>query len=245
MQVHDSSAARLDALVMSHIFCYLMPKDLAKVQRVCRTWCTVAKDPEVRKAAFLACWRILSVNGELKSSKVLEAATLSSFMWKHKVENGDTLQRLAVKYNSDVISIKRANKIITDRSLISHKVVYVPVTCAADVHDRHVVLAVHPVSCRDIAVVCTTLESAEERDDDRSPKARRAQVQQLKGKLSHLLGKTLHIDESTAKFYIEDADGDLKVAMERFAMDMEWESKSPGPIRTAPVQQWINGDIGF
>lgn len=40
------------------------------------------------------------------------------------------------------------------------------------------------------------------------------QVDQLTGKMSALLGRSKHIDESAARYYLDEAGGDLKRAME-------------------------------
>jgi len=42
------------------------------------------------------------------------------------------------------------------------------------------------------------------------------QVDVLQARLCQLLGRSLYIDEATAKFYLEDAEGDMKAAMEAF-----------------------------
>jgi hypothetical protein len=41
--------------------------------------------------------------------------------------------------------------------------------------------------------------------------------------LCQALGRSLYIDEATAKFYLEDAGGDMKTAMEAFG---EWAPNS-------------------
>eukprot|EP00775_Hariotina_reticulata_P005719 gene5719-5959_t len=70
-------------------------------------------------------------------------------------------------------------------------------------------------------------------------------IDALQAKLCVLLGRSLHVDESTAKFYLEDAGGDVKAAMEAFAQDLAWEGATPGPIRKVPLQRWISGEIGI
>jgi hypothetical protein len=67
----------------------------------------------------------------------------------------------------------------------------------------------------------------------------------LQAKLCQLLGRSLHVDDSTAKFYLEDAGGDVKAAMEAFADDLRWEGTTAGPIRTVPVSRWIKGEVGL
>jgi hypothetical protein len=42
------------------------------------------------------------------------------------------------------------------------------------------------------------------------------QVDILQARLCQALGRSLYIDEATAKFYLEDAGGDMKTAMEAF-----------------------------
>lgn len=42
------------------------------------------------------------------------------------------------------------------------------------------------------------------------------QVDILQARLCQALGRSLYIDEATAKFYLEDAGGDVKTAMEAF-----------------------------
>lgn len=42
------------------------------------------------------------------------------------------------------------------------------------------------------------------------------QVDLLQARLCQMLGRSLYIDEHTAKFYLEDSGGDIKAAMEAF-----------------------------
>ena len=42
------------------------------------------------------------------------------------------------------------------------------------------------------------------------------QVDLLQARLCRMLGRSLYIDEDTAKFYLQDAGGDMKAAMEAF-----------------------------
>lgn len=42
------------------------------------------------------------------------------------------------------------------------------------------------------------------------------QFEALEAKLCQLLGRSLYVDEATAKFYLEEANGDIKAAMEAF-----------------------------
>lgn len=42
------------------------------------------------------------------------------------------------------------------------------------------------------------------------------QFEALEAKLCQLLGRSLYVDEATAKFYLDEANGDIKAAMEAF-----------------------------
>jgi hypothetical protein len=42
------------------------------------------------------------------------------------------------------------------------------------------------------------------------------QLDALEAKLCQLLGRSLHVDSDTAKFYLDEAGGDIKAAMEAF-----------------------------
>lgn len=42
------------------------------------------------------------------------------------------------------------------------------------------------------------------------------QLEALEAKLCQLLGRSLHVDSDTAKFYLGEAGGDIKAAMEAF-----------------------------
>lgn len=44
------------------------------------------------------------------------------------------------------------------------------------------------------------------------------QVDILQARLCQMLGRSLYIDEATASFYLEDAGGDMKAAMEAFGV---------------------------
>lgn len=47
----------------------------------------------------------------------------------------------------------------------------------------------------------------------------------LQGRLCHMLGRSLYIDEATAQFYLQDAGGDLKAAMEAFGEQLHQHSR--------------------
>lgn len=53
------------------------------------------------------------------------------------------------------------------------------------------------------------------------------QVDLLQARLCQMLGRSLYIDEHTAKFYLEDSGGDIKAAMEAFGERSSFSGASP------------------
>jgi hypothetical protein len=56
----------------------------------------------------------------------LQLSSPKGFAWQHEVQKTDTLPALAVRYMCDVTSLKRMNNMITEHSLHSRHIVYVP-----------------------------------------------------------------------------------------------------------------------
>ena len=55
-----------------------------------------------------------------------QAATVSNFAHKHTVQSTETLAQLAVKYGTDVPTIKRVNNMTSDHSLQSRAHIFIP-----------------------------------------------------------------------------------------------------------------------
>jgi hypothetical protein len=63
--------------------------------------------------------------------------------------------------------------------------------------------------------------------------------------LSSISPPTFAINRFLQLFYVQEANGDVKRAFSAAENDLAWEDTTPGPIRTAPVQRWINGEAGL
>jgi hypothetical protein len=57
---------------------------------------------------------------------------------------------------------------------------------------------------------------------------------QARAKLAALMGQSLHIDESTAAYYIVVCEGDIKAAMAAYEDDRRWDRSMKG-LRKAMV----------
>lgn len=76
-------------------------------QAVSKQWCEVASWPEVRRESFKQHWGLSKLSGEPRAWPYWQAASLRNFVREHTVSKEDTLPMLAVKYATDVITLKR------------------------------------------------------------------------------------------------------------------------------------------
>jgi hypothetical protein len=51
-----------------------------------------------------------------------------------------------------------------------------------------------------------------------------AQEAQRQTKLAQLIARSMHIDEHSAKWYLDEAHGDLKAALKLAELDSQWEA---------------------
>lgn len=229
------------------VLSFLDPRDLGPARAVSRAWRTAAA--QALTESFRRHWRLASVaaaDGAPRRPGFLERATLHSFATAHKVSRSDTFASLAVRYGVDMPSIKRVNQVISDHSLYSRFVVYVPLVSKEQLSGRRVRVMYCQAAKRDLAVVVE--DGGEDPEEPRRPQSAREaerQAEALRVKMSRLLGRSMRVDKETALFYIEEAGGDMKSAMSAAGEDAAWEDKTAGPIRTAPVQRWISGEAGL
>eukprot|EP00879_Flechtneria_rotunda_P015610 GHRR01016325.1.p1 GENE.GHRR01016325.1~~GHRR01016325.1.p1 ORF type:complete len:226 (+),score=72.59 GHRR01016325.1:157-834(+) len=209
------------ATVLPLVLSLAEPNSLAIVRTVSRVFKEVASDPQVRRAAFVHHWGLRGCLGKPRQPQFLETATLLCFAYQHMVQHADSLQMLAVRYV--------ANK--------------------QDLVGQVVRFCFCPLSARDFAVLQDLphgqqqLSNADRQQQQQQQRQgpcgikwdQAYKVEALQAKLCQMLGRSLYIDDATAKFYLEDANGDMKAAMEAFAQDLAWEGTTAGPIRTVPA----------
>lgn len=81
---------------------------------------------------FLEKWGVtLDEQGHPPAPTVLPGVTQDSFVWRHTLTRGDTLPRIAIKYRTDVPTLKRRNMILSDHTLATRDCIYVPGMCKA------------------------------------------------------------------------------------------------------------------
>uniref|UniRef100_A0A383VBY3 F-box domain-containing protein n=1 Tax=Tetradesmus obliquus TaxID=3088 RepID=A0A383VBY3_TETOB len=247
--------------VLGMVFELLEPRLLAKARCTCKLWRQVASDLQVRKASFIRHWQLLGVHGQPRQLQFFETAALASFVRQHVVLRTDTLQMLAVRHGLDVPGLKRVNNLMTEHSLHSRTHLFIPVASREQLQGQLVSFAFCPLSKRQFAVLRGGLHQQQQQGTGAGAEEEHQlhvhsqgqggagqssfKLEALEAKLCQLLGRSLHVDADTAKFYLGEAGGDIKAAMEAFAQDLAWEGTTPGPIRTAPVQRWIEGKAGL
>ncbi|GBF88813.1 hypothetical protein Rsub_01714 [Raphidocelis subcapitata] len=257
--------------VLAGVLSRLEPRELGRARCVSQAWLAAAA--AALEPAFLRHWGLASVSlpppgapAPPRRPGFIETAALGSFVRAHAVAGrGDSFSSLAIRYGVTPQAIKRLNNVISDHSICSRVEIFVPVACARQLEGRHAEVRYCPQAKRYVIVL---LEALDERhggggDGDggdagggfggggRQARARAAareaelQGEQLREKMSRLLGRCLRVDPEAALFYIDAHGGDVKAAMSAAAADAAWEEGTAGPIRTAPVQRWIRGDAGL
>lgn len=195
----------------------------------------MARDWQVRSQCFIKFWKLAGLACDNQTSGFLEAVTLAHFVLKHPVKKGETLPMLAVKYGVDVTTLKRMNNIMTDHSLMSRIVVYIPVVSAEAVKGSYVAWEYCRHSCRRFAVLSDCPDKASLQKFGLTADAFPVST----NKLCTLLGKSLRVDDETAKYYMDIADGDIKTAMKYYEQDTAWEQNSSSIRRVGALRGWV------
>eukprot|EP00198_Chlamydomonas_reinhardtii_P002777 XP_001692113.1 predicted protein [Chlamydomonas reinhardtii] len=206
----EPAPPRLEHLSLELVLTCLEPRELAKCRVVCREWHEAATSPEVRRSCFMTHWRLGGLVGEPRNASLLDTATLGHFVSRHEVARGDSPTSLAVRYGVSVTAVKRLNNLISDHSLLSRSAVYIPVPNAACLAGAHVLFEYCRNACRELLVL---------------------EASKLRDKLVALLGRSLHVDEHTARYYLAEAGWCPKKAVAMCEQDLAWESRAPGSSR--------------
>ncbi|KAG2451221.1 hypothetical protein HYH02_003828 [Chlamydomonas schloesseri] len=241
--------ARVPPVALELVLTQLEPRELARCRVVCREWREAATSPEVRRSCFITHWRLGGLVGEPRNPSLLDTATLGHFVSRHEVARGDSPTSLAVRYGVSVTAIKRLNNIISDHSLHSRTAVYIPVPNAACLAGAHALFEYCRNACRELLVLVGEGEAAAAREaakaaataggageggeaeaEASSSRAQEA-ASRLRDKLVALLGRSLHVDEQTARYYLSEAGWCPKKAMAMCEQDLAWESRTPGSSR--------------
>lgn len=104
----------------------------AAAQVVCRAWRQAAREDAVVRACFARHWGVAGFTGSPRQPSFLHTATLASFVKRHEVERGDSLQALAVRHGVHPAAIKRQNALMSEHSIFSRHFLYIPVVDRAE-----------------------------------------------------------------------------------------------------------------
>ncbi|PNW71954.1 hypothetical protein CHLRE_16g667100v5 [Chlamydomonas reinhardtii] len=247
----EPAPPRLEHLSLELVLTCLEPRELAKCRVVCREWHEAATSPEVRRSCFMTHWRLGGLVGEPRNASLLDTATLGHFVSRHEVARGDSPTSLAVRYGVSVTAVKRLNNLISDHSLLSRSAVYIPVPNAACLAGAHVLFEYCRNACRELLVLVGEDEAAAAREaakaaataaasnaaegeaeaENEGSSSRMQEASKLRDKLVALLGRSLHVDEHTARYYLAEAGWCPKKAVAMCEQDLAWESRAPGSSR--------------
>ncbi|KAL3154183.1 hypothetical protein ABBQ32_013699 [Trebouxia sp. C0010 RCD-2024] len=230
------SATLLNDQTWSAVFSWLSTTDLARSRAVCTSWKDLIDCPEIRRALFRKHWLLADIQDEPRHPGFYLSAGLSNFAWGHRCSRQDTLSGLAVKYGVTPLAIKMTNNLISDQGLQSRDTIYVPVSSHADLCGKRGTFIYDMTACRELVLVTEpdgSNSSAFPLDAKQPVAADQSTIAALSRKLSRMLGRGLRIEEGTAKFYLDVAEGNLKDAIALYEQDMAWEQTHKGKRRSS------------
>lgn len=207
------------------VFSWLSTSDLARGRAVCSEWKDLIDCPEIRRGVFQQHWLLADIEDEPRHPGFYLSAGLSNFAWGHTCSRQDTLSGLAVKYGVTPLTIKMTNNLISDQGLQSRNIVYIPVSSHADLHGKRGAFIYDMTACRELVLVTEAdgSESSAYLPDAKLPiPPDQTNIDALSRKLSRMLGRGLRIEEGTAKFYLDEAQGNVKNAIALYEQDMAW-----------------------
>lgn len=225
----DPAYMLLNDQTWTAVFSGLSTADLARGRAVCSEWKELIDCPQIRRGVFQKHWLLADIEDEPRHPGFYLSAGLSNFAWGHTCSRQDTLSGLAVKYGVTPLAIKMTNNLISDIGLQSRHIVYVPVSSHADLHGKRGTFIYDMTACRELVLV-TEADGSESSaylpDAKPSVPPDQVNIDALSRKLSRMLGRGLRIEEGTAKFYLDVAEGNLKDAIALYEQDMAWEQKN-------------------
>ena len=197
------------------------------VQLVCKAWKKVLDDDLVWRERFKRRWGLKEVRGSPAKKSFYQNASESTFVRKVRVESSDSIASIALRTGTSVSLLKQVNNLVSDSSLYCRSDIYIPVAEREDVSGASVSIQHCKHTLREYGFVCVEGEGQGEDDGAELPMAQTKRKQSDNGKQAELLlslmARSLKIDESSARFYLETSDYDLKAAMENYKADDQWE----------------------
>jgi LysM repeat protein len=189
----------------------------------------VLDDDGVWKERFRRRWGLKEVWGDGPAKKSFyRNASEQTFVRKVPVKSTDTIASIAVKSGTSLSLLKQVNNLSSDSSLYCRSEIYIPVSDGVEVSGASVVIRFCPHTLREYAFLGCEVEGEEGTEGEevvpleqakreKSDNGRQAEL------MLNLMARSLKIDESSARFYLETSDYDLKEAMASYKTDEQWE----------------------
>lgn len=119
----------LPADLMRSIFERLPMCSILRAGAVCRKWHKHAHNPELWAASFVRKWELDSISSSDFSpvSTSFWASKDPFFVLPHAVSGTDTVAGLAVRYNVQVMELRRVNNMMSDHGIYSRSRLLIPI----------------------------------------------------------------------------------------------------------------------
>ncbi|KAH6762551.1 hypothetical protein C2S52_019984 [Perilla frutescens var. hirtella] len=193
--------------------------DLARSACVSRLWRSVASDGEMQIRAFISPWKLRDIVGKPSSSGFWRDNSLSKFAVSHRLSRSDSIASLAVKYSVQVMDIKRLNNMMSEHGIYSRERLLIPINNPKMLVDSTCYIEVDAHAKREVAVLY--LEGAPDRN--LNALLTRLTTERGKRRVIDSLKRSMHVDDSTAQYYLSLSNGDPRAALTRFSEDLRWE----------------------
>ena len=204
------------------------PAHLHTCASVCRRWRRCVADLR-RLELFRRRWNLAEVTGEPRSvAAFVDKARVGSFVREHPLGPTDTLASIAIRHGVTPGDVKRANGLLSEFSLHARTSYLIPVASPDDVIGASARLTFHEPSSREVALLSPGDGDGDGDGGGRGVKTARnpADAAKIARRAVVTLARIVGSDVDTARFYLEEAEGDVRAAHAAFLADESWDEKT-------------------
>jgi hypothetical protein len=225
-EIYLTFGQQIDANILTTIFCELPDEQLLGLRCVSSS-CKKVVDA-ILLQRFQQAWGVLGPGAAFSPPSIaaLARCRLEHFAWCHRVSGrADSLASIAIKYGTDVAVLRRANNILSDGTLSCRHEIFVPVRDALELAGRSVTFRYDPNSKRHwiVAIYLGNADTLHSNHEVKSYDSRDEKSALLAG----ILQRALNLDSSTASFYLERTNGDIRAALAAAEEDERWARCMP------------------
>uniref|UniRef100_A0A7S0SH90 LysM domain-containing protein n=1 Tax=Mantoniella antarctica TaxID=81844 RepID=A0A7S0SH90_9CHLO len=211
---------------------------LTTASAVCSRWRRIIHHPSkpLWRDSFAQTFGLSSVSGAPKAlTQWCARATVGTFVVAHPLERGDTVASIAVRHSMSLGEVKRANGLLSEHALNLRTSYLVPVRDASKLAGANAHIHLDSASNREVAQMLSN-DAFQGRGDEptrRAPApADPVRAANLSVVMAESLAKSIGQDVETARFYIQQAGGDIRRAHRAFMSDKEWDPAPETVSRT-------------